>query len=65
MSDADAARILSNVDQMQAVIASTGDAFGAMHQRLVARNVPRRIADRIVQDAAHQWYVGTFAKGQQ
>ena len=58
------ARIVSQVDQVQAIIASTGDAFGEMYQRLLARKVPRTVAAKIVQDAAHQWYVGTFAKRQ-
>lgn len=59
MSD-ETAKILSQADQLQALIASTGDAFGEMHSRLVARNVPRHVANKIVEEAAQQWYAGTF-----
>lgn len=60
MDDEEATRILSQVDQLQAIIASSGDAFGQMHARLIDKKVPRNVANKIVQDAAHQWYAGTF-----
>lgn len=60
MDNQETARILSQADQLQAIIASTGDAFGQMHARLVHKKVPRHVANKIVEDAAHQWYAGTF-----
>lgn len=61
-AEREAARLLSQVDQIQAVIVQSGAAFGQMHTRLLEEGVPRRLAGQIAADAAHQWFAGTFNK---
>lgn len=54
--------MLSQMDQFQAVIAASGDAFGSMYERLIAHDVRPDVACAIVTDAAHQWFAGSFNK---
>lgn len=58
----DTSKILSQMDQLQATIASAGDAFGEMHKRLLDRGVPRNVANKMTQEASARFFAAAFNK---
>lgn len=65
---AEAARLVTQMDQAEATFAGIGRAFGKLWHGMTAaedkaQRVPRHVAVKVMQDVAREWAAGTFGKG--
>lgn len=58
-----AAALVSQMDQAQAVFGGIGTALAKLYRGLVEGGVPRQVAGKIATDVGRAWADGTFGKG--